>query len=84
MLYGDLHIIIYIYIIIYSVKWCNLDAIIYYKNASIVNVIRLKLFTLINIVYKYDTLDNVYYLIGNRGMGHGAWHAYVEGIGIRT
>ena len=62
MLYGDLH---------NSVKWCNLDAIIYYKNASIVIVIRLKLFTLINIVYKYDTLDNVYYLIGNRGMGHG-------------
>ena len=37
----------------YSVKWCNLDAIIYNKITSIVNVIRLKLFTLISIVYKY-------------------------------
>ena len=41
-------------------KQCNLDAIIYNKITSIVNVIRLKLFTLISIVYKYGT---VYYNI---------------------
>ena len=41
----------------YSLKWCNLDAFIYNKITPIVNVIRLKLFTLISIVYKYGTLD---------------------------
>ena len=34
-------------------KLCNLDAIIYNKITSIVNVIRLKLFTLISIVNKH-------------------------------
>ena len=32
------------------------------RYASIVNVIRLNLFTLISIVYKYGTIDNVYYI----------------------
>ena len=47
---------------IFCKKRCNLDAIIYNKIRSIVNVIRLKLFILINIVYKYGTIDNVYYI----------------------
>ena len=49
-----------------------LDAIIYNKITSIVNVIRLKLFTLISIVYKYGTIFNVD-LNWKR-------HGYTEGI----
>ena len=45
------NIIIHMYMYIHIL--CNLDAIIYNKITSIVNVIRLKLFTLISIVYKY-------------------------------
>ena len=43
-------------------KRCNLDAIIYNKITSIVNIIRSKLFTVISIVYKYGTLENVCYI----------------------
>ena len=42
----------HVHVYTYSVKQCNLDAIIYKKIMSIVNVIRLKLFTLISIVNK--------------------------------
>ena len=44
----------HVHVYTYSVKQCNLDAIIYNKIMSIVNVIRLKLFTLISIVNKQD------------------------------
>ena len=53
----------------------NLDAIIYNKITSIVNVIRLKLFTLISIVNKYIHVIIVYMYIPDW-----KWHAYKEGI----
>ena len=42
----------HVHVYTYSVKQCNLDAIIYNKITSIVNVIRLMLFTVISIVNK--------------------------------
>ena len=42
----------HVHVYTHSVKKINLDAIIYDKITSIVNVIKLKLFTLISIVYK--------------------------------
>ena len=42
------YMIVHIHMLMYIFykKWCNLDAIIYNKITSIVNVIKLKLFTL--------------------------------------
>ena len=69
----SVHTLVHVYT--YSVKRCNLDAIIYNKITSIVNII-LKLFTQISKV------DNVYYiiivymyLIGN---GMFIWRVYVR------
>ena len=45
---------------IFCKNQCNLNAVIYNKITSFVKVIRLKLLlTLISIVYKYGTLDNI-------------------------
>ena len=63
---------------IFCKKWCNLDAIIYNKITSIVNVIRLKLLTHNYLHwYKYGTVDNYSVYIPDW-----KWHAYTEGISM--
>ena len=52
------------------------------STTHIVNVIRLKLFTVISIVYKYGTIDIVYYNIIIIIIPDWNWHAYKEGIYI--
>ena len=49
--YMSVHTHVHVYILL---NWCNLDDLIYNIITSIVNVIRLKLFTLISIVNKQD------------------------------
>ena len=54
----SVHTLVHVYT--NSVKRFNLDAIIYDKITSIVNIIRIKLFTLISIVNKQGRLYILY------------------------